>query len=74
MAPPLREPIQYPETLAAVGRLLAQKQLQDVCVMEFEDGMIVTGSVLYESGGHLRRTLQTFVLSQDDLRKMKGGR
>ncbi len=62
--------IKYPDALAALGRYIAKKELTDVCLMEFESGFILLGSVLYETGeSYGRRTeLQTFSL--DDLQQM----
>jgi hypothetical protein len=64
----------YPDLLAAIGRFIAKKGLANVCVMEFESGMIVIGTVLYETGETMNRRTETHVLSKDDLvRLMKGG-
>lgn len=60
----------YAETLAAIGRMVAKKQLADVCVMEFEEGVIVTGSLLYEAGESYNRRIETLVLSADDLKRL----
>ena len=44
--------------------------MRDVCVMEFEGGMIVTGDVLYEKGEALGRSTKTHVLSFADLQRL----
>jgi hypothetical protein len=66
--------IAYPELLAAVGRFIVKQGLSDVCVMEYEDGVIVVGSVLYETGEIMNRRTVTHVLAGDELRRLvKGG-
>ncbi len=59
--------LKYPETLAALGRFIAKKGMSDVCIMEFESGVIITGSVLYETHESMNRYIATHVLSQEDL-------
>lgn len=66
--------LNYIELFPALGKFITDKQLQDVCVMEFEDGIIVSGSVLYDRRGGVRRAQETFVLSADELEKMTGKR
>jgi hypothetical protein len=66
--------LNYSEIMTALGRFIADKKMRDVCVMEFEDGIIVTGSVVYESRGGVHRSQETFVLAQSDLEKMAGSR
>ncbi len=65
--------LRYPDVLSSIGRLIAQKQLSDVCIVEFEQGVIVTGSVLYEAGESYNRRTETYVLSVDDLKRMEKG-
>lgn len=60
----------YAETFAAIGRMVAKKQLSDVCVMEFEDGVIVTGSMVFVTGDRFSRKTETLVLSADDLKRL----
>ncbi|HZQ09159.1 MAG TPA: hypothetical protein VFD70_21455 [Anaerolineae bacterium] len=62
--------LKYPELFTALGKFIADKKLQNVCVIEFEDGVIVTGSVFYNARDEVRRREETFVLSTNDLRKM----
>ena len=69
MAKAQTEP-KYAELFAALGKFINDKKLQDVCVFEFEDGMIVTGSTVYNSHDDVRRKQETFVLSTSDLQKM----
>ena len=66
--------LDYNELFVALGKFIADKKMQDVCVMEFEAGIIVAGSVLYDQRGGVRRAQETFVLSTDDLEKMTGNR
>ena len=66
--------LNYLDLFPALGKFITDKKLQDVCVMEFEDGIIVAGSVLFDRRGGLGRAQETFVLSRDDLEKMTGNR
>lgn len=65
--------ISYPEALAAIGRFVAQKGLSDVCVLEFENGVIVTGALLYEVHEGYQRRIETHIFSEQDLRRMIKG-
>lgn len=66
--------LNYAQVLAAIGRFVAKQELSDVCILEFEDGMILTGSKIYDSGEMMNRRTETHVFSTDDLHKMsKGG-
>ncbi len=65
---------QYPELFAAVGRFIAKQGLKDVCVLEFEKGVIITGSVLYEAGESYQRRTETHVLAEEDLNRLMRGR
>jgi hypothetical protein len=60
----------YPEVLAALGRFIAKNGMSDVCIMEFENGVIVTGSVLYETGEDMNRYIATHILSHSDLARL----
>lgn len=62
--------IAYPELFAAIGRFIANKKLLDVCVMEFEGGMIVSGSAFFEKGEGFGRSIETRVFSFDELRRL----
>jgi hypothetical protein len=71
---PAKTPIPYPELLRAIGRFIVKRGITNVCVMEFEDGVIVTGTVLYETGETMGRRTETHVLSGEDLHRLvKGG-
>lgn len=60
--------ISYAELFTALGKFIVSKQLKDVCVMEFEEGVIVTGTVIYEVTSGYRRRQDTFVFAGDELR------
>jgi hypothetical protein len=62
--------ITYPEVFAAIGRFINRKKLRDVCVMEFEGGLIVSGSVFFDKGEGFGRTIETQVFSFDELRQL----
>lgn len=66
--------LNYPDLFAALGKFIADKKLEDICLLEFEDGMIITGSVVYETRGGIQRSQETIVLSAQDLEKMSGKR
>lgn len=73
MSPLSGQEVQYPEVLAAVGRFIAKQGLSNVCIMEFEKGVIITGSVLFEAGESYQRRMETHVLSEEELRRLIGG-
>lgn len=62
--------IEYPEAFAALGRFVAKEGITNVCVMEFERGVIVTGSKVYAAGESLKQYIATHVLSNDDLQQL----
>lgn len=66
--------LNYPELFAALGKFIADKKLQDICLMEFEDGIIIAGSIIYETRSGTQRSQESFVLSSADLEKMSGKR
>ena len=68
------ENLNYLELFPALGKFIIEKKLQDVCVMEFEDGIIVAGSVLFDRRSGVGRAQETFVLSAEDLEKLIGNR
>lgn len=62
--------IGYPEAFAALGRFVAKEGISNVCIMEFERGVIVTGSKMYTAGESLKRYIATHVLSNDDVQRL----
>lgn len=58
------------ETFTAIGRFLNQRNLHDVCVLEFERGVILTGTVLGENTAGSYRRVETHVLSREDLARL----
>ena len=74
MSPAKKTSIPYPELLHAIGQFVAKRGISNVCIMEFENGIIVTGTMLYETGETMGRRTETHVLSGDDLQRLvKGG-
>ena len=63
-------PLTYPNVLAALGRFIAKQQMTDVVLMEFENGIIVTGSIMYSTGETTSRYTKTHVFSAQDLQKL----
>lgn len=70
MAVKVASDLKYPDVFAALGKFIAEKDLHDVCILEFEDGVIVSGSITYEGSDALRRTEETIILSGKDLARM----
>ena len=71
---PSRKQFDYAKVLAALGQYAAKQGLSDICVMEFEEGMILIGTIIYETGEIMNRQSVSHIFSTDDLQKMaKGG-
>ncbi len=71
---PSRKQFDYARALAAIGQFATKQGLSDICVMEFEEGMILIGSMIYDTGEILNRQTVSHIFSVDDLQKMiKGG-
>lgn len=68
MSNPALKNVSYTELFTALGSFITSKDLKDVCVMEFEDGVIVTGTVIFEVTAGFRRRQDTFVFAGDELR------
>ncbi len=62
--------LKYPEVFAALGRYIDKRKLEDVCVLEFEGGVIVTGSSFFEKGEGFGRSIETKVFSFADLQRL----
>lgn len=62
----------YPDLFAGIGRFIQEKNLHDVCVLEFEDGIIISGSVTYEGRDMLQHAEETIILSGSDLQRLMG--
>lgn len=74
MSPAHKPNIAYPELLQAIGKFIVKQKISNICIMEFEDGVIVTGTVLYDTGETIGRRSETHVLSGEDLHRLvKGG-
>ena len=74
MSPTKKTGIPYPELLRAIGQFIMKRGINNICIMEFEDGVIVTGSALYDTGETIGRRTETHVLSGEDLQRLvKGG-
>jgi hypothetical protein len=64
----------YPELLHAIGKFVAKRGISNICVLEFENGVIVTGTVLYNTGETIGRRTETHILSFEDVQRLvKGG-
>ncbi len=70
MSNPAHAKIAYTDLFPALGKFITNKGLKDVCVMEFEGGIIVTGTIVYEVTGGFRRAIETYVMSPDEIRLM----
>lgn len=73
MKPPSKN-FSYPELLHAIGKFIAKRGITNICVMEFENGIIVTGVTLYNTGETTGRRTETHILSFEDVQRLiKGG-
>lgn len=73
MKPPSKN-FSYPELLHAIGKFIAKHGITNICVMEFENGIIVTGVTLYNTGETTGRRTETHILSFEDVQRLiKGG-
>lgn len=71
---PSQKKTDYAKVLAAIGAFASKQGMDDVCILEFEHGMILTGSTIVEVGEILNRHQVTHIFSTEDLQKMvKGG-
>lgn len=74
MAPARQSKLDYPQLMATIGRYIAKRNLSDVCVMEFEHGILIVGTALYEAHEDTGRRTETHVLSLAELERLvKGG-
>lgn len=62
--------LKYPDVFAALGKYIAEKNLQNVCVLEFEDGVILSGSVIYEGREGMQHTEETIILSGKEIEQL----
>ncbi|OQY94889.1 MAG: hypothetical protein B6D41_06735 [Chloroflexi bacterium UTCFX4] len=58
----------YADLFTALGKFITSKKLQDVCVMEFDQGVIVIGAVMVETAVGFQRRQDTFIFAGDELR------
>lgn len=65
--------LDYPQLMTTIGRYIAKKNLSDVCVMEFEHGILIVGSAFYEAGEDTGRRTETHVLSVEELERLAEG-
>ncbi len=66
--------VKYSDVFAALGRFIEEKQMQDICVMEFEDGIILSGAVVFAGREGERRSIETVVLSSKELSALLGSK
>jgi hypothetical protein len=62
--------VSYSDALAALGRFVSNESLSDVCVMEFADGVIVSGSKMHATGELISRHIATHVLSNEQVMQL----
>ncbi len=62
--------LDYPQLMTTVGRYIAKKNLCDVCVMEFEHGILIVGTVLYQTDEGTERHTETHALSIEELERL----
>jgi hypothetical protein len=73
MAPARHSKLDYPKLMATVGHYIAKKKLSDVCVMEFEHGILIVGTALFEAHEDTGRRTETHVLSIEELERLAKG-
>ncbi len=62
--------IRYDLLLAALGRFAEEHRLNELCILEFEEGVILQGTTLVQTAEGYKRLPETHVLSHADAREM----
>lgn len=62
--------LRYDLLLAALGRFAEEHRLNDLCILEFEEGVIIQGTTLVQTAEGYKRSAVTHVLSHNDLKEM----
>jgi hypothetical protein len=62
--------MEYELVFQAVGRLAKRKNLRDVCLLEFEGGVILQGYSLISTTEGYQLVFKTHTLSHEDLKQL----
>lgn len=62
--------IHYTELFPALGKFIQDQELNDVVVMEFEEGIIITGTKIIDAREEYNHSIETHILSAQDLRAL----
>ena len=62
--------LDYAAVYSALGRWIARENLSNTCLVEFEGGVIVTGTKIFAVGDALARHTITRVFSEEELRRL----
>jgi hypothetical protein len=66
--------LDYAQVFAALGHFISKEELSNTCVLEFEGGVIVTGTKVFTVGDNLARHTITRVFSEDELKQLTKGK
>lgn len=64
------ERIDYPELLRSLGQFIQQQHLNEVTILEFDRGWIISGITYQSTAQGFIRVPADFVLSHDELRHL----
>ncbi|NWG19994.1 MAG: hypothetical protein HXY39_06665 [Chloroflexi bacterium] len=65
-----KERIDYPELLRSLGHFIQQQHLNEVTILEFDRGWIITGITYQSTAQGFIRVPADYVLSHDEVRRL----
>ncbi len=68
--PAERKRMDYEQVLQAVGRLVAEQRLREICILEVEAGIVLQGQALVGTSEGYQLVPRTQLLSHEDLEKL----
>jgi hypothetical protein len=66
----IRERVDYPELLRALGHFIQREHLSEVSIVEFDRGWVVAGLTFKSTAQGFIRVPADFVISHDEVRKL----
>lgn len=69
-AVPTARRLKYERVLQAIGRMIENERLREVCILEVEGGMVLQGQALVSTREGYNLVSKTRVLSHEDLDQM----
>lgn len=60
----------YEQVLQAIGRLVGEQRLRDICILEVEGGMVLQGQALVGTTEGYQLVPRTKLLNHEDLEKL----